>query len=417
MDLNIELRKTAPDFVVYVPKSTDGSTGDTGNEHVMVFEGRGKELLALWTQSSFEGKPDQRIVMARSRNGGRAWTAPRTLASADPASGKGMASWGFPLVSRSGRIYVLYSRHIGVNDLFSHTTGLMGCICSGDGGRSWSAEQIIPMPRSKWDNPDPAVPANWIVWQRPLRLSEGKHFAGFTRWVSPKVRPPAPMPVWWAEASVVEFMRFENVDDDPEPGDLKIRWFMRNERALTVGLIGHPEVPVVQEPSVVTLPDGRLFCVTRTTTGHPYYTVSRTVGRTWCEAQPLRQTDASLPLRHPCSPCPIYQVGEGEYVFLFHNHDGHFGGWGPDETTWHRRPIWLCRGVFRPKAKQPVWFSEPVLFMDHGGVPILRGDLAMYASVTRGDDGGLVLWYPDRKFFLLGKKITRGLLAGMAVPG
>jgi len=110
------------------------------------------------------------------------------------------------------------------------------------------------MPRSKWDNPDPAVPANWIVWQRPLRLSEGKHFAGFTRWVSPKVRPPAPMPVWWAEASVVEFMRFENVDDDPEPGDLKIRWFMRNERALTVGLIGHPEVPVVQEPSVVTLP-------------------------------------------------------------------------------------------------------------------------------------------------------------------
>ena len=55
--------------------------------------------------------------------------------------------------------------------------------------------------------------------------------------------------------------------------------------------------------------------------------------------------------------------------------------------------------------------------MDHGGVPILRGDLAMYASVTRGDDGGLVLWYPDRKFFLLGKKITRGLLAGMAVPG
>jgi hypothetical protein len=326
-----------------------------------------------------------------------------------------MASWGFPLVSRLGRIYVIYSRHIGVNDIFTHTSGWMAGIFSDDGGRTWSAEQRISMPRSRWDNPDSTMPANWIVWQKPLRLSQGKYFAGFTRWVSPAVRPAAPIPVWWAEASVVEFMRFENLDAGPQPADLEIRYFMDNEKALQVGLAGYPEVSVVQEPSIVPLPDGRLFCAVRTTTGHPYYTVSEDQGGSWSAPLPLRQTDHSLPLRHPCSPCPIYQVGEGEYVFLFHNHDGHFGGWGPRDSTYHRRPIWLARGLFRPGAEQPIWFSEPVFFMDHGGVPILRSDLAMYTSVTYDQDG-LVLWYPERKFFLLGKKIGREFLSILDVP-
>lgn len=31
--------------------------------------------------------------------------------------------------------------------------------------------------------------------------------------------------------------------------------------------------------------------------------------------------------------------------------------------------------------------------MDKGGIPVLRNDLAMYASVTEEDEG-IVLWYP-----------------------
>jgi hypothetical protein len=292
----------------------------------------------------------------------------------------------------------------------------MASIYSDDLGQSWSGEQIIPMPRSRWDNPDPAVPSNWIVWQKPLRLSQGKYYAGFTRWVSPAVRPPAPRQVWWAEASVVEFMRFENVDDNPQPSDLQISYFMSHEKAMQVGLVGFPDVPVVQEPSIVPLPDGRLFCVMRTTTGSPYYTVSTDEGVTWRKPEPLRQYDGGPLLPHPCSPCPIYSMDKGEYFFLYHNHDGHFAGWGPEDGTYHRRPTCLARGLFRPQARQPVWFSEPWYFMDHGGVSLLRGDLAMYASVTR-EEGGVVLWYPERKFFLLGKRIPRRLLAGMNVKG
>lgn len=414
--LRNELGRTKPDFTVYVPRR---GAGDTGNEHFLVFDGPDGSLMAVWTQSTFEGMPDQHIVFSSSGDEGRTWAEPRILAGPDPASGRGMASWGFPMVSRSGRIYVLYNRHVGVNDYATHITGLMAGIASGDAGHTWSAERVIPMPRSKWDNPDPAVPANWIVWQKPQRLARDRYLAGFTRWVSPSIRPPRPTDSWISDESLVEFMRFENLDDDPEVDGLAVSFLGGGDKALRVPYPGHPAVSVVQEPSLVTLPDGRLFCTLRTATGHPYYTVSDDGGESWRTPEPILRRDGGEAFLHPLSPCPIYRVAEGEYVFLLHNHDGHFGPWGPEDTTWHRRPICVSRGLFRAGARQPVWFSEPAVLMDNAGVPIGHGqgraDLAMYASLTvRG--GRTVLWYPERKYFLLGKTLGRDMLDGLAVP-
>ena len=61
-------------------------------------------------------------------------------------------------------------------------------------------------------------------------------------------------------------------------------------------------------------------------------------------------------------------------------------------------------------ADQPVWFDEPKLFMDHDNVSLGkpgtngRMDLALYSSFTVRQERP-VLWYPDRKFFLLGRVI------------
>ena len=60
------------------------------------------------------------------------------------------------------------------------------------------------MPRTCWDSRDPTIPANWIVWQKPLRFFDGPYYSGFTRWVSPEVTPPRPIDVWWANAAVVD---------------------------------------------------------------------------------------------------------------------------------------------------------------------------------------------------------------------
>jgi len=214
-------------------------------------------------------------------------------------------------------------------------------------------------------------------------------------------------------------MRFENLDDNPQPKDIRISWYCRDGDALRVGFPGHPEVSVLQEPSTVALPDGRLFTTLRSPRGNPYYTLSADHGRTWSAPQVLRLRDRGEPLRHPCSPCPIYALGAGRYLFLFHNHDGHFQRWGPFDSNWHRRPIYATLGEFRAGAEQPVWFSPPKFLMDNDGVPLGygggRADLAMYASFTVRH-GNAVLWYPERKFFLLGKKITPDFLADLQVP-
>lgn len=413
--MKTELHATKPDFIVFVPTVTDTAVTDTGNEHFLVFDGPDGSLMAVWTQSSAEAQPDQHIAFARSVDEGRTWSRPRIIAGPRQPGDGHMASWGYPLVSKSGRIYVLYSQHIGRHDNFFHHTGWLHGIHSDDGGRTWSQPQNIPVARSRRDNPDATMPPNMLCWQKPLRLGkDGRYLAGFTRWTSFAVRPN-PTKSWISADSRVEFMRFENVDDNPAVQELAIRWFAANEDALAVPFPGHPDVSACQEPSVVRLPDSRLFCVMRTASGSPHWSVSADLGETWTRPRRLLRQDGGEPLRHPLSPCPMYDVGgntagSGRYALFIHSHDGHYQGYGPTDTGFHRRPVFLVPGRFQPAAEQPVWFDEPRPFMDHKGVSLGkpgtpgRLDLALYSSFTVRQ-GKAVLWYPDRKFFLLGRVI------------
>ena len=412
--IKTELRITKPDFVVFVPKVTDNEVTDTGNEHFLVFDGPDGSLMAVWTQSSAEAQPDQHIAFARSTDEGNTWSAPRIIAGPRKPGDGHMASWGYPLVSKSGRIYVLYSQHIGKHDSFFHHTGWLHGICSDDNGQTWSKPQNVPVARSINDNPDTNMPPNMLCWQKPLRLGkDGRYFAGFTRWTSFAVRKN-PTRSWISADARVEFMRFENVDDSPEVKDLRISWFASNKDALAVPFPGHPEVSACQEPTIVKLPDGRLFCVMRTASGSPFWSVSADLGEHWTQPRRLLRKDGGEPLLHPLSPCPMYDLGgntagSGRYVLFIHNHDGHYQGYKPTATGYHRRPIYVVPGHFQAEADQPVWFDEPRFFMDHKGVSLGkpgtngRLDLALYSSFTVRRQP--VLWYPDRKFFLLGRVI------------
>ncbi|MEI7437276.1 MAG: hypothetical protein WCL16_10795 [bacterium] len=53
-DLLREVRRTNPDYIVYVPASDVDALADTGNEHFLVFDGPDDSLMAVWTQSSIE---------------------------------------------------------------------------------------------------------------------------------------------------------------------------------------------------------------------------------------------------------------------------------------------------------------------------------------------------------------------------
>jgi hypothetical protein len=417
IDLMHEVHRTQPDYIVYVPGSVDGSTHDTGNEHFLVFDGPDGSLMAVWTQSVYETAGDHRIVFARSDDEGVTWTKPIKLAGPDKLGDSYMASWGFPLVSKSGRIYVVYNQYQGIDDVMPQFTGTMDCVYSDDMGKTWSAPQTIPMKRSPHDHPDEKVHSNWIVWQMPIRDLQGRWFTGFSRWLSKEVRTPPHINSWTAWESVVEFMRFMNIDDDPEPRDIQISYSAWGDQALRVPHYTNPLLSVAHEPSLVRLPDDRLFCVFRTMSGMIWYSVSADDGETWTNPRPLLYKDHGLPIIEPICCCPIYPLSDGRYVLLCHNNDGRLDGSQPEETRLNRYPAYIALAEFRPNAQQPLWFSQPKLLMHHDGMglgPGKRTDLGVYPSFTNRN-GNDVLWHPDRKFFLLGKRITREWLADLTV--
>ncbi len=428
-----EARRTNPDFVVYVPSAYDGTGNDGINEHFLVFDVPAGPLMAVWTQSPPAtglpgGRQKNHIVVARSTDDGETWTPPERVVGPDAVdSDEPMASWAFPLVSASGRIYLLYNRHTGATGWITMHTGVMEGVYSDDMGVCWSAPQRIDLPKSSFDDPSGETPGEWIVWQRPERDLSGGYYVGYSHWLHPSVAALGREEVrgWtWIE-SVVEFMRFTNVDDDPQPRDLEIAPAGWGDRALRVPHYIHPHVSVAQEPSLVRLPDKRLFCVMRTCSGYIWWSDSSDDGATWANPRPLLDHDHGSPLLNPVGCDPIYRMSDGRYLLLHHNHRGFLDG-GPGCEARPRRPVFLRLGEYRRDGDQPVWFSEPKLLMDTEGFWVDgkrydEGDcpgnntLSMYSSFT-AVGGRDVLWYPDRKFFLLGKVISPDLLEDLFVP-
>jgi len=424
--LQQEAQRTQPDYIVYMPKHYDGSTYDGLNEHFLVFEGPDGTLMTIWTQSAMAsglpgGRQNNHIIFAKSLDQGKTWSQPTHVVGPknlqDPTP---MASWAFPMVSRSGRIYVVYNRHQNISGWIAMHTGTMAGVYSDDGGETWTAPQDIPMPTSPYDDPSGKTPPEWIVWQKPMLDLQGNYFVGYSHWLNPAVATLKQDQIegWtWIE-SVCEFMRFTNLHDNPVPKDLRIEYSGWGDKALRVPHYMHPELSVAQEPSLVRLPDNRLLCVMRTCSGYIWWSQSSDDGYTWCSPRPLLYKDFGLPLLNPVGCDPIYQLCDGRYIVFFHNNRGRTEGKTASEAK-PRQPLFFSVGEFHPEADQPVWFSQPELFMDTNNTWVdgnqyaytepYNTSLSLYSSFTNCFEKD-ILWYPDRKFFLLGREITEDVL-------
>lgn len=384
---------TRPDYTCFIPDSYSDDFIGSHNEHFLVFDGPDGSLMTVWTQSlkAAEGKWN-RIVFAKSKNEGVTWTIPKLLVgpkSLDDSTH--IAGWAFPMVSKSGRIYVIYNRNIGISGWIVFHTGIMEGIFSDDLGETWSSPQKIEMPRSQYDDPEGKISAEWIVWQKPMCDLSGGYFVGYSHWINKAAAGLKGEIDWPQIESVIEFMRFTNVDDNPEPNALNVVYSGWGEEALRVPHHNYPDLTVVQEPSIVRLADDRLFCVMRTNTGYIWWSESKNDGKTWSNPCPLLYKDHGKPLLNPLACDPIYKLSDGRFVIFYYNNVGGKEAGGSNLAT-PREPLFISLGEFRPNAEQPVWFSPPKQFMANEGIGIdsikrslnekNSGSLSLYSSFS-----------------------------------
>lgn len=398
-----DYQRSKPDIVLYVPKEGD-KYNDGDNEHFLVtVSPKSGDLVAIWTQGLQESYGDNHIMLKRSSDGGMKWSEPQYVAGTTLGGNETQASWAVPVFAKTGRLYCLYTKSNAGTP--SGISGVMGTMQSDDEGRSWrhGPDIVIPAARKKYDDPDSPTDGVFIAWQKPIRDRQGMQLLGYT--------------VWKNERGRCYFMRFDNIDESPDAENLKITWLPDDNKPL--------EMPIYlarrecSEPSPVLLPDGRLFTTMRTLTGHIWYSVSEDDGHTWRDPQELRYKDAGEKIKHPLSCCPIYSLKNGRYILLhcINNFfaERHYRGEelpvGMNMFT-HRRPLFISVGNFMPEAYQPLWFEKPRQILDNEGVivgPKATNEIGTYPSLTESN-GKRILWYPDRKYYLLGKYITDEML-------
>ena len=69
-------------------------------------------------------------------------------------------------------------------------------------------------------------------------------------------------------------------------------------------------------------------------------------------------------------------------------------------------------------CRRPIWFSAPKQILDTDDIivgPKKTAEIATYPSLTEWH-GQRTLWYPDRKFYLLGKHLPDSALADLKAP-
>ena len=395
-----EVQRTRPDYVIHDPTGGAERPWDDEdfywlNEHILVHPLGDGSLLATWTAERLDAPCLMRIGVKRSTDGGSSWSPPIWVDGREAGGGGHGAAWQVPLESPGGRIYLLYTL---CRPPAAYAGGLY-CRYSDDRGSSWSPRCALRLPPSDIDAPDLArEPVRWIGCSGMHRTGRGQILIPFTHWAS-NPRVPAGAAPFKERYSHVEVMRVENRD-----------------APVTAPHESVAGASFAQEPYLVDLPDGRLFMTVRTNRGEVWYAVSADQGRRWDQARPLRTRDGGRKLLHPCSPCPVFDLGGGRYLLLFHDNDGYALG---ADSRWHvrnRRPTYACVGEFRAGARQPIWWGAPRLLIDNDAVPWGppgqgRFESAAYVSMTHVA-GGRVLWYPDRKGFLLGKRLNDDLFIG-----
>jgi hypothetical protein len=401
--------------------------------------------FTTWGQGSYEGHPDQRIVCSTSRDMGRTWSQPRTIAESNPAAEENIA-YGVPfVVPETGRIYVFFfvtantagkawaeeGRYVGVERrLPEHASGILHVICSDDAGATWSDRYPIRMP-DRDIHCVPGRPHGWLN-HPPALMPTGEVVLPFGYAHMPGGRQQRCFQLSPAEVSL---LRCDNIRTETDPAALTFTLLPKGPRGIRAAVAEHLDNPALlqlcqafngtpedcvwnaQELTVVPQDNGSWLGVVRCFFGAPGYTVSEDRGATWTRVQPLRDRPGGTPIKHPMTMCPMAKTSDGRYVLLFTNNDGTDRGakhlWDGRGTT--RNPQWFVVGREVPGERDNAGlvFGEPRVLakVDDTGETTLKTGISMPQFFER--DGRYFVCYNIDKEHILLDEIPADVLDAM----
>jgi hypothetical protein len=343
--------------------------------------GRGT-WLCVWTQASIEADRDQRVVLARSDDAGSTWSAEIVIEQASGAYH--VPAWiMIYTVPHTGRIYVFYWYNLNAVPL--RDAGDIFYKFSDDDGYGWSERFSMHIPRKAIDDADGDIhgwnfgqprllPTGQVIFtfnkmRRSAMFPPGWHLDVDNQWIRPgDAASDAPEPIQGGDPNQWEtevwFAECVNILTESDPAKLRFTILPEGDHGLWVPY-PDSERHFGQEGTVVGLSGNRLLCVFRSRRGHPYFSVSADLGKTWSPPEVLRYCPDGEPLSQPCAPCPIHKTSDGGFVLIFHNVV-------PNERGWHPRdPMWVTVAREAPGVRENagLFFAAPKVILYNDRVP------------------------------------------------
>ena len=134
-------RRTNPDLVFFLPKQPPEWVEAV--DHVLVSETPGGDLLAIWTYGTKADASDHTVLYARSEDNGRTWSEPGEFDPPGPKPGQA-SCFGFPVISRTGRIYAFYNKGTGIGlALVDQLAASMGAVVRGENAEGGGLRVLV----------------------------------------------------------------------------------------------------------------------------------------------------------------------------------------------------------------------------------------------------------------------------------
>ena len=315
-------------------------SGYIDQPYVVVLDSR-EWLCVFTTGAGEEGTGGQHIVSTVSKDQGKTWSKPVRIEEPTTES----ASWAMPYKTSYGRVYVFFAfngdKIHSLNGKENIREDMLGWYCykySDDKGKTWSKRYRLPVRVTSVDYGNDWAGKVQIMWGigKPINVGENGMMFAFTK-----------LGKYMLDNGEGWFIRCDNINTEKDADKLQWRNLPEGDHGLR-----NPDFGSVQEEqNIVELSNGTLYCMSRTTMGHPTESYSYDGGKTWTMPQIPAYYTGSL-IKHPRA-CPrIWKTQNGKYLFWQHVNGG--------ADFKYRNPVWISGGI---EVNGKICWSQPEMLI------------------------------------------------------